>query len=162
MFSIILFISGGEIFVILVFVLIFFGADKIPEFMRFMGKGVSEFKKATDDIKREFQDSSSGMFNEIKSISNDLNDRLKKEIAEPMQKSINETSKTFEEYQEQYNTDYYYNNQNYIGSYGNEFQNESSNNSSGHAEEAHNDATQSNAPTDSSPADQANTNEIET
>ena len=123
-----LFISGGEIFIILLFILIFFGADKIPEFTRFMGKGVREFKKATDDIKREFQDSSSGVMNDIRSISNDLTESLTKEIAEPIQKTASETSKTFDEYKDQYNSDYYYDNHNYNYNdrYANEYQNEPS------------------------------------
>ncbi len=48
-----LFISGQEIFVIFLIVLLLFGANKLPEIARALGKGVSEFRKATDDIKRE-------------------------------------------------------------------------------------------------------------
>jgi len=117
----VLFISGGEIFIILLFILLFFGADKIPEFTRMMGKGVREFKKATDDIKREFSESSSGVLHEIKSIQSDLTNSLTKEIAEPVRKTMNETEKTFDEYQEHYN-DFYYDHQDYIG--GNEYRNE--------------------------------------
>jgi len=117
----VLFISGGEIFIILLFILLFFGADKIPEFTRMMGKGVREFKKATDDIKREFNDSSSGVINEFRSIKDDMTNALTKEIAEPVQKTMNETEKTFEEYQEHYN-DYYYDHQDNIG--GNEYREE--------------------------------------
>ena len=124
----ILFISGGEIFIILLFILIFFGADKIPEFTRFMGKGVREFKKATDDIKREINDSSAGVLDDFKSISNDLTNSLTKEISDPIKKTVNEAQKTFDDYQDQYNNDYYYDNQNNMDgsgySYGNEYQNE--------------------------------------
>ena len=120
----ILFISGGEIAIIFLLILMFFGADKIPEFARFMGKGVREFQKATDDIKREFQENSSGLMNDIKSIGNNLTDSLTKEIAEPVQQTANEASKTFDDYQEQLNVDYYYDNQENIGSYGNEYQKE--------------------------------------
>ncbi len=48
-----LFISGGEIFVILVIVLMLFGADKIPDIARGLGKGMRQLKDATNDIKRE-------------------------------------------------------------------------------------------------------------
>ena len=120
----VLFISGGEIFIILLFILIFFGADKIPEFTRIMGKGVREFKKATDDIKREFNESSSGIMNDIKTIRDDLTGTLTKEIAEPMQKTANEAEKTFKEYEDRYNVDYYYNDPSYTGSRGNEYQEE--------------------------------------
>ena len=51
-----LFISGAEIFVILVIVLVLFGADKIPEIARGLGKGMRQIKDATNDIKREISD----------------------------------------------------------------------------------------------------------
>ena len=43
----------GEWVVIGVFVLVFFGAKKIPEFAKGLGKGVREFKSALDDVKKE-------------------------------------------------------------------------------------------------------------
>ena len=131
MLSMVLFVSGGEIFIILLAILIFFGADKIPEFARMMGKGVREFKKATDDLKREFNESSSGIVNDIKSIGNDIKsigdnmtDTFNKEIAEPMQETANEAEKTFDEYRDQYNADYYYDNPDNMSYQGNEYQEE--------------------------------------
>lgn len=47
-----------EILVIGLFVLIFFGAKKIPDFMKGLGKGVREFKDAVKDVKKEVEDSS--------------------------------------------------------------------------------------------------------
>lgn len=38
-------IGMGELLVILIIVLLLFGGKKIPEMMRGLGKGVSEFKK---------------------------------------------------------------------------------------------------------------------
>ncbi len=69
-----LFISGPEIFIILVVVLVLFGAKKIPEIAKGMGKGMREFRKATDDIKKELNDSSSDIVNDIKDMKNTLND----------------------------------------------------------------------------------------
>jgi len=51
-----LFISGAEIFVILVIVLMLFGADKIPDIARGLGKGMRQLKDATNDIKQEITD----------------------------------------------------------------------------------------------------------
>lgn len=54
--AIILFLGGigaQEIMLIALFVLIFFGAKKIPEFARGMGKGIREFKDAVKDVKKE-------------------------------------------------------------------------------------------------------------
>ena len=57
--SILLFLGGvgvQEIMLIGFFVLIFFGAKKIPEFMKGLGKGVKEFKDAMSDVKKEVED----------------------------------------------------------------------------------------------------------
>ncbi len=42
-----------EIGIIFLIVLLVFGAKRIPEIARGMGKGIREFKDATSDIKRE-------------------------------------------------------------------------------------------------------------
>ncbi len=42
-----------EIIVILLLVLLIFGAKRIPEMARGLGKGIREFKSATSDISRE-------------------------------------------------------------------------------------------------------------
>ncbi len=69
---IILFISGPEIIVILLVVLLLFGSKKIPEFARGIGKGMREFRKATEDIKREINEET----NEIKDGIKDMKDNL--------------------------------------------------------------------------------------
>lgn len=48
-----LFISGAEIGFILFIVLMVFGADKVPEIARGLGKGIKQIKNATNDIKSE-------------------------------------------------------------------------------------------------------------
>jgi sec-independent protein translocase protein TatA len=45
-----------EILVIGIFVLIFFGAKKIPEFMKGLGKGVREFKDAMSNVRKDVED----------------------------------------------------------------------------------------------------------
>ena len=47
--------GGWEIIVIVAAVLILFGARKIPEFMKGLGTGVKEFKKATREVTEEIQ-----------------------------------------------------------------------------------------------------------
>ena len=48
-----LFISGGEIAFVLFIVIMVFGADKLPEIARGLGKGMRTLKDATNDIKHE-------------------------------------------------------------------------------------------------------------
>lgn len=50
-------LGGWEILLILMVLLIFFGAKKIPEFAKGLGKGIKEFKNATNEIKEEIEDS---------------------------------------------------------------------------------------------------------
>jgi sec-independent protein translocase protein TatA len=47
--------GATEIIVICAAVLILFGAKKIPEFMKGLGTGVKEFKKATREVTEEIQ-----------------------------------------------------------------------------------------------------------
>jgi sec-independent protein translocase protein TatA len=50
-------LGGWEILLILLVLLIFFGARKIPELARGLGKGIREFKDATKEIKDEIEES---------------------------------------------------------------------------------------------------------
>ena len=47
----------GEIILILVIFLLLFGAKRLPEFARSLGKSLKEFKKATTDITNEIESS---------------------------------------------------------------------------------------------------------
>ena len=46
-------LGGGEIILILALVLILFGAKKLPELAKGLGKGIKEFKKATREVTDE-------------------------------------------------------------------------------------------------------------
>ena len=63
--------GGGEIMVILLLVLLLFGSKKIPEFAKGLGKGIRQFKDATDGIQRDIQ-------NNVRDVKSDLD--VKKQI----------------------------------------------------------------------------------
>jgi sec-independent protein translocase protein TatA len=44
-----------EIFIIVMVILLLFGAKKIPEFAQGLGKGMREFKKALHDVEDEIK-----------------------------------------------------------------------------------------------------------
>ena len=46
-------LGGQEMMIIFVIVLLLFGAKKIPELARGLGKSMGEFKKARDEFERE-------------------------------------------------------------------------------------------------------------
>ena len=64
-----LFIGGSEIFFIILFVVMLFGANKIPEIAKGLGKMMREVKDASNEIKREIKDS-----------TKDIKDNIDKEI----------------------------------------------------------------------------------
>lgn len=68
--------SGGEIIVILLFILIFFGSDKIPEFARIFGRTIRQVRDATQDIQRDIH-------NNIRDVENTSQD-IKKTIESPL------------------------------------------------------------------------------
>lgn len=45
--------GGGEIMLIMLAVLLLFGGKKLPELARGLGKGIREFKDASEGVKRE-------------------------------------------------------------------------------------------------------------
>ncbi len=61
-------VGGPEIIIILVIVLLLFGGKKIPELARGIGKGIRDFKNATEDsnIKKDIADVTSEI-NDLKS-----------------------------------------------------------------------------------------------
>ncbi|MBU3821909.1 twin-arginine translocase TatA/TatE family subunit [Flavobacteriaceae bacterium XHP0103] len=77
-----LFISGGEIAFILFIAVMVFGADKLPEIARGLGKGMRVLKDATNDIKHEITKTAekNGVDTSFtKEISNEVN-KAKEEL----------------------------------------------------------------------------------
>ena len=50
-------LGGGELLIVVFFVLIFFGSEKIPGLMRGLGRAMREFKTAMDDVKQDIESS---------------------------------------------------------------------------------------------------------
>lgn len=49
-------LGGWEILLIMVVILIFFGAKRIPELARGLGKGLREFKEASSEVKKKVEE----------------------------------------------------------------------------------------------------------
>ena len=60
-------IGGSELIFIILIAIMLFGADKIPEIARTVGKGMNQLKNATDEIKHEISKSA-----EISSITDEI------------------------------------------------------------------------------------------
>src|ERR1035437_10512 len=64
--------SGGEIVIIVLVFLLLFGSKAIPDIARTLGKAMREFQKATDDIKREINESGGGIGDDISDIKSTI------------------------------------------------------------------------------------------
>ena len=51
--------GGWELLIIALIVVIFFGANRIPEIFRGFGKGIREFKEASKEIQKEIENDDS-------------------------------------------------------------------------------------------------------
>ncbi|WP_178987532.1 Sec-independent protein translocase subunit TatA/TatB [Winogradskyella schleiferi] len=80
-----LFIGATEIIFVLFIVVLVFGADKLPEIARGLGKGMRQIKDATNDIKNEVtksakennildKDTTKNIQDEINKVKDDLED----------------------------------------------------------------------------------------
>lgn len=86
--------GSGEIILIFLIYLIFFGAKGIPSLARNMGRTIRYFKDATNDIQRDIMDSA----NDVKKRT----DNVRREIESPMhdEKSSSKESSPKKEEQE--------------------------------------------------------------
>jgi len=53
-------LSGGELILVLLLILILVGADKLPGLLRGLGQGIAEFKRAVDELSAEMSRALSG------------------------------------------------------------------------------------------------------
>ncbi|MGM0636475.1 MAG: Sec-independent protein translocase subunit TatA/TatB [Bacteroidota bacterium] len=82
-----LFISGAEIAVILLIIVMVFGADKIPDIARTIGQTVKSVRNATDEIKYEITKTTDEHTKDFKNV--DLSKEIKKE-SEKIKEDIEE------------------------------------------------------------------------
>lgn len=76
-------ISGGEILILLLLVLLLFGPKKIPEIARMIGRGMNEVKKVQREINTEINRYSS----EIEKETKEMQSEIKKITEDPNEKA---------------------------------------------------------------------------
>ena len=69
-------IGGSELVFILLIAVMLFGADKIPEIARTLGKGMAQLKNATEDIKSEITKSAEENGLDLKSITGGITEEI--------------------------------------------------------------------------------------
>lgn len=78
-------VSMGEVIIIFLVILMLFGSKRIPELARGLGRGLSEFRKAADDIKREISEQTKDLRKDLSEMESDLKKggrNLKQEVDE--------------------------------------------------------------------------------
>lgn len=65
LFVLFLNLGGGEVVLILLVILLMFGGKGIPNIAKALGKGIREFKDATDGIQKDVMKSTGGITNTI-------------------------------------------------------------------------------------------------
>jgi len=84
-------ISGGEIVIIFMIVLMLFGADSIPSIARNLGRGIRQVKDATQDIQRDIANAANVDSDDIKDIKEQFENVIKnKDVTKIVTKHISE------------------------------------------------------------------------
>lgn len=65
-----------ELIIILIVALVVFGPKKLPDLAKSLGKGMAEFKKATDDFKSTIQSDVSSIENEVRDVKKDITEEI--------------------------------------------------------------------------------------
>jgi sec-independent protein translocase protein TatA len=71
------FLGGGELFIVFLAVLLLFGGKGMPTVMRNLGRGIRQFKDATQGIQNDMKESANEMRREIEKQANVIEERAK-------------------------------------------------------------------------------------
>ena len=77
----------SEMLVIFIIALLVFGPKKLPELGKSLGKGIREFRKATEDLKSSWDEQMRDVENPIKEVTRDI-----QQSANDMKKDLYESS----------------------------------------------------------------------
>ena len=72
-------LGGGEIVLVLFVILLLFGGKGIPSVAKALGKGIREFKDATNGIQRDIQQSTGGLTQQINEHVQEVKKEIEKE-----------------------------------------------------------------------------------
>jgi len=76
-----------EVLLILVVALLVVGPKKLPDMAKSLGKGISQFRKAADDIKQEFSENET--YQDIKGLNKSFHDTLDEVNPKKMLEEVN-------------------------------------------------------------------------
>ena len=93
--SIFLFLNlgGGEVFIVVLVIILFFGSDKLPGIAKGLGKGLREINDAKMQIQNEIQKSTGGLSDEIKKHTSEIQSEIEK-AGEGMKRQMDDAAQT--------------------------------------------------------------------
>ena len=89
--SIILFLNlgGGEVFLVVLVIIMLFGSDKLPDLVKGLGKGMREINDAKNQIQNEIQKSTGGVREEIIKHTTEIQTEIE-QIGQSVKRQMNE------------------------------------------------------------------------
>lgn len=64
--------GGMELAIIVMLVILLFGADKLPKLARSSGQAMGEFRKGREEIEREIRDAATAAERDVESVTEDV------------------------------------------------------------------------------------------
>ena len=71
-------LGGGEVFIIVLVMLMFFGSDKLPDIAKGLGKGLREINDAKAQIQSEITKGTEGFRSELEKHTSDIQSEIDK------------------------------------------------------------------------------------
>lgn len=82
-------ISGGELMVILLFVLMFFGAKGVPDIARTLGRTMRQVRDASNEVQREIQRGANDVRRTVEEQRRSLQDQVEQRTEVPTPPFVN-------------------------------------------------------------------------
>lgn len=88
--------GGGEVFMIVLVILLLFGSDKLPGIAKSVGKGLRELNDAKNELQNQIEKNTGGITEEIRKHTSEIQSEINK-AKEGVNKHIQEVAKHVED-----------------------------------------------------------------
>ena len=85
-------LGGGEIFIVILMIVMFFGSDKLPGIAKGLGKGLREINDAKNQIQAEISKGTDGFKEELQKHTSEIQSEITK-AGEGMKRQMEEAEK---------------------------------------------------------------------
>jgi sec-independent protein translocase protein TatA len=89
-------LGGGEVFLIVIVILMLFGSDKLPGIAKGVGKGLRELNDAKNELQNHIEQSTNGLAEEIKQHTSEIQSEIDK-AKQGLNKQVEEIVQKVEE-----------------------------------------------------------------